>query len=65
MQNPTDHDTRLEQNGTGIAHVVEALVFENHYRPGHGPVLDKPKFETCPIDACVTWRRFITERMPD
>lgn len=64
MTNPTDN-TRLDQNGTGIAHVVEQLVYAEHYRPGHGPVLQRPKFEVCPAQTCVVWRRFLRERMPD
>ena len=59
-------DTRLDDNGTGLAHVVEQLVIENHYRPGHGAQLEqRPPFETCPVQACAIWRRFMTERMPD
>jgi hypothetical protein len=61
----TPSTPHLDQNGTGLAHVVEQLVIEIHYSAGHGPQLDKPAFEVCPVQACVVWRRFLTERMPD
>lgn len=54
------HSTDDNQNGTGLADVLDQVVIEDHYVHGHGG-----QVEECQRAMCVTWRRSLRERMPN